>query len=357
MRIPHLDELKKILTEKNCNAFISNPKNIFYFTNYMPHATAHAYITVDTQLLYVPALEHEDASKRASEFEIILMDGKEKISTFVSRHILEQKPKTIAIEEGYLTVQEFKVYEKKFKHVKLENISEDINKMRMIKTPNEIARLQEAARITDRAMNAGFLALREGITEFEVAAEIEYEMKKQGSQKVAFDTIVASGSNAALPHATCSNRKIKENEFIIMDIGATFEGYCMDMTRTAFLGKPSSRQKKIYDLVREAKIAAEDGFTNATTPKELDYIARTIINKAGYDFIHSLGHGVGLDVHEKPAVSPLSEDPSMPDGAVFTIEPGIYIPNECGVRLEDTYQVKNGNLYPLTEYPFLFQLN
>lgn len=346
-----------MLTKKELSgSLISNPKNIFYFTDYYPHADAFLYITSDFSRLFVPALEFEDAKLRATDSEAILIDGQQKMISFVAGEILKEKPRNIGMEDLDMTVRQFQAFDKELKGIKLEFISEAIQELRSIKDPDEIKLLQRAGEISDRAMKAGIEFLQAGMTESEVAAEIEYAMKKHGSSKIAFDTIVASGPNAALPHATCSDKKIKENEYILLDIGAVYQNYHSDMTRTVILGQPSPRQQKIYDLVYKAKSTTVGEFQDLKGPQAMDASARSMIKEAGYDFIHALGHGVGLDIHEKPSISSISEESTFKDGFVFTIEPGIYIPKEGGVRLEDTYFIENQALKPLTKHPFQFRI-
>ncbi|HID96168.1 MAG TPA: peptidase M24 family protein, partial [Candidatus Latescibacteria bacterium] len=189
-----------------------------------------------------------------------------------------------------------------------------------------------------------------GMTEKEVAWELESFMRTHGAEKAAFDLIVASGPNGALPHVTASERAIRAGEPIVMDLGCVVEGYHSDMTRTICLGQPDARFREIYQLVLSAQLAAEEAIRPGMTGREADAIARRIIEEAGYgeQFGHGLGHGVGLAIHEKPTLGKLSEDVLEP-GMVFTVEPGIYIPGWGGVRIEDMVVLREDGVEVLTQ--------
>lgn len=223
--------------------------------------------------------------------------------------------------------------------------------MRMIKDKEEIKLIKKAAEISDKAINWVLNNLDEvkNLTEYELVAEIEYIMKKHGSIKPAFDSIVVSGKKTSFPHALPTKDKIAD--ILLVDIGAVYEGYCSDITRT-FLLKDDEEMKKIYNLVYEAKKVAEEHLKEGISAKQIDNIVREFFNDYKELFIHSLGHGVGLEVHEEPRLSNKlkdDEDIILKEGMVVTIEPGLYLKDKFGVRIEDLYLVKKNGFEKLSK--------
>ena len=204
------------------------------------------------------------------------------------------------------------------------------------KDKGEIDKIRKAVQITDRAFSEILGFIKPGVKELEVAAELEYRMKKHGSSAPSFETIVASGKRGALPHGIASAKRIKKGEFVTMDFGAIFDGYTADMTRTVMVGKAGKKQKQVYDLVLKAQRRAISRARAKMRACDLDRTARDLIDRAGYGkyFGHGLGHGIGLVVHDNPAVNPANQVQLEP-GMVITIEPGVYLPNWGGVRIED----------------------
>lgn len=218
--------------------------------------------------------------------------------------------------------------------------------LRLVKDAGEIGAIARAAQITDAALAEALAVWQPGMTEKRAAWEIERRMREMGAQDVAFDLIVASGPNAALPHHRPGERELRESEPIIIDIGAKVDGYCSDLTRTICLGKPTARFLKIYAIVLEAQRAALSAVQAGAVDKDVDAVARDIITRAGYGrkFGHGLGHGVGLAIHEGPRLSPMAREPKpLQSGMIVTVEPGIYLPGWGGVRIEDLVEVtENG---------------
>jgi Xaa-Pro aminopeptidase len=205
-----------------------------------------------------------------------------------------------------------------------------------VKDGEEIANIRKAVAISDEAFKRILPLIKPGIREIELAAEMEYQMLMLGSEKPAFETIIASGPRSAMPHGVASRRKIKNGEFITLDFGATVNGYVSDITRTVVVGKASARHKKIYNWVLKAQLAGIKKVKAGVMAREVDKVCRTIINKSGYGktFGHGTGHGIGYYIHVGPGLSSLSNDKLMPNNVV-TIEPGIYIQGFGGVRIED----------------------
>ncbi len=204
------------------------------------------------------------------------------------------------------------------------------------KDKNEIERIKKAIKITDRVFSEILGLIKPGVRELDISAEIEYRMKRYGSVTPYYETIVASGKRSALPHGVASGKKIGKNEFVTMDFGAVFDGYTADLTRTVVVGKANKRQKEVYNLVLKAQRRAISKAKPKMKACDLDKIAREVIKKAGFGkyFGHGLGHGIGILIHDNPAVNPTNQQ-LLELGMVITIEPGIYIPNWGGVRIED----------------------
>ena len=221
-----------------------------------------------------------------------------------------------------------------------------VNELRCIKTQEELENIRKAEEIGDRAFEFILGVIKPGMTELEVAAELEYHMKRNGAWKTSFDTIVASGFNSSMPHAVPGMKKIEKGDFITMDFGCVYNGYCSDMTRTVVAGRADDRQKKIYYTVLEAQKIALDRIRAGLKGKEIDKAARDYIDAAGYKgcFGHGLGHSVGLYIHEEPRLSVTGET-VLQENMIETVEPGIYIPGYGGVRIEDLVVVtKTGHV-------------
>ncbi len=216
-----------------------------------------------------------------------------------------------------------------------------IMQSRMVKDEDEISLITKAEAIGDAAFSHILSWIKPGVSERELSLELEYFMKKQGASKLSFDTIVASGPNASMPHAQVTDRKIQQGDFVTLDFGCVYQGYCSDMTRTIAIGKITDEMRKVYKIVLEANLRAMDCIREGVACNEIDKAARGFIADAGYGkyFGHGLGHGVGLDIHEEPRFSPKC-DVITKENMVITNEPGIYIPGQFGVRIEDLVVVK-----------------
>jgi Xaa-Pro aminopeptidase len=225
-----------------------------------------------------------------------------------------------------------------------------VERLRSVKEPEELALIIKAVDLVDTAFQHLKAMIRPGMTEKAIAWEMEKTLREQGSEEVPFEIIVASGPNSALPHARPTERAVCSGEPLLIDVGAKVNGYCSDFTRTLFPGKASRTLGQIYDIVLEAQLSAIEGIESGMDATQADGLARSIIERAGYGdvFGHGLGHGVGLAVHESPLVGPTSSD-TLVDGMVFTVEPGIYLPGQGGVRIEDMVVLENGKVRILTK--------
>ncbi|MFQ5814763.1 MAG: M24 family metallopeptidase, partial [Anaerolineae bacterium] len=262
----------------------------------------------------------------------------------------------VGFESAHLTVDQHREWQEvaedavSTSEFELVPTKELVEMIRAVKDEDELGKIKKAIALADEAISHIVDFIEPGMTEKEVAWEMEVFMRTHGAEKLAFDLIVGSGPNGAMPHATVSERAIRAGEPIVIDMGARIDGYNSDMTRTICAGRPDDKFKEIYDIVLEAQLTAEQNIRPGMQGKQADDIARQVIEKAGYgkEFGHGLGHGVGLAVHEKPGVGRLSEDVLVP-GMVFTVEPGIYLPGWGGVRIEDIVVLKEDGVEVLTQ--------
>lgn len=258
----------------------------------------------------------------------------------------------IGFDGNTLAFGQYKHLKKIFPKVKFLPKVNCIEKIAAVKDADEIAKIKKAVSITDAVFDEILEVITPKATELDIAAEISYRQRKHGSEKDAFEVIVASGDRAALPHARASSKKLKRGELIMLDFGCVYKGYHSDMTRTIALGKPSAEAKKVYQTVLDAQEKAIESAKSQIKTKELDAIARDYIEQKGYGkfFRHSLGHGIGLQIHEQPRISAVSKS-TLECGNVVTIEPGIYIPKLLGVRIEDDIVITDGACEVLTKSP------
>ena len=250
---------------------------------------------------------------------------------------------TLGYEEIYLTVAELMNYEKNL-NAKLVPFNKEIYGFRAVKEEWELERMRKAQEITDKAFAEVLPRIKVGMTELELQAELIYCLYKNGGQGLSFDPIVVSGPNTSLPHGVAGDRKIQEGDFVTMDFGVLYQGYCSDMTRTVAVGYATEEMKKVYNTVLEAQLAGIAATKAGVIGKEIDGAARKVIADAGYGeyFGHGYGHSLGLEVHESPSPNASNANP-MPAGAVCSAEPGIYLPGKFGVRIEDvTVLTENG---------------
>lgn len=274
----------------------------------------------------------------------------------------ENSIKVIGMENRSLSHLDFCYYKSLFTGIEVKGLGDSMLHLRQIKSETEVEKIRKASEITDLALSAALLKLSPGMTELELAGLIEYYFKKHGAEDTAFRSIVASGERSALPHSYASPTPLKDEGFLLIDIGCTYRGYCSDMTRTLYLGSSSSEKHiHMYNTVLEANRRAISAVRPGITSRELDSIARSYIEESGYGeyFDHGLGHGVGIDVHELPSISPTSTDIPLRAGMVITIEPGIYIEGLGGVRIEDcvlvtedSYEILSKTSKNLTCIPF-----
>lgn len=307
-----------------------------YNRRYMTNFTGSAGVVLITQkeAKFITDFRYvEQAGKQALGFEIVQHEGL--IAEEVANQAKAMGITKLGFEQDHITFALYKVYEAAIEG-ELVPVSGMIEKLRLIKTPSEIKILKEAAEIADAAFTHIAQYIRPGLTELAVSNELEFFMRKQGAASSSFDTIVASGHRGALPHGVASDKVIEKGELVTLDYGAYYNGYVSDITRTVAVGAPSDELKGIYDIVLEAQLRGMAGIKPGMIGKEADALTRNFISEKGFGeyFGHSTGHGIGLEVHEGPALS-IRSDTILEPGMVVTVEPGIYVPGVGGVRIED----------------------
>lgn len=257
--------------------------------------------------------------------------------------------RSVCLDPKLITVRQLDLLKEKCKGVEFGFLTDLCLKHRRVKTDAEVAKIKKAQAITDAAFTHIISFINESRTEIEVAAELEYFMRKNGAGGLAFDTIAVSGKNSSLPHGEPTGAILTKNSFLTMDYGAKYAGYCSDMTRTVVLGKADEEMKRIYNTVLTAQSEAMKFIKSGVSCRDADKAARDVIADAGYGeyFAHSLGHSLGLEVHELPAASPRSEE-ILVAGNIVTVEPGIYIPGKYGVRIENMVLVTENGCENLT---------
>lgn len=283
----------------------------------------------------------QQAGKQCRGYEIVRHG--QQLTADIKAVLERLEIKKLGFEKDYITVGQHAKWTSEMEGIELIPLEDILLDLRAVKDLEELELLAQAAAIGDKAFTHILGFLRPGLSERRVALELERHMQDLGASGPSFDTIVASGVRSSMPHGVASEKLLEENDFITMDFGCVYKGYCSDMTRTVVLGKASPRQREIYEIVLEAQLAGVEGIRAGITGKEADSVARDIIAAKGYGehFGHGLGHGVGLAIHESPRAGATSEDILAVNNLV-TVEPGIYLPDWGGVRIEDTVVVQEG---------------
>lgn len=339
-----IDEFRQILGKKKADfGLFYNPDstrcnpNMLYFSGY---SGSGALIIPKNKspFLIVPQMEFQRARKSAIK-KVYSMEKKrffESIHNIVKK--IRLKSKNIAIDKSAVTLNAYKHFKKQFKKAKTKDISFECMKLREIKTEKEIQYTAKSCSYADKILQKMIKSIKRFRTESEAAAFLEYETKKNGLE-FSFNPIVASGSNASMPHHQPSNAKIKKG-FCVIDFGVKHKGYCSDITRTVYIGRPSLKEKEIYNFLLKIQEEAIKLAKNNKKCSELyDFVNKSLGKYRKY-FTHGLGHGVGIEIHEMPNLTLNSKD-RIKNSMIFTIEPGIYLPNKFGIRIEDTILFKN----------------
>ena len=338
----HLDGLDAIL--------LTSEANCYYATGFMGEGIA--LVTRRGSWYFTDSRYTEAADKAIGNAAVIREVSREKpFSVLINEALAEAGAEKAGFEEQRMTVAEHAVYSEKL-HYTLTPASSLMTELRGSKDEEELSCMTAAQRIAEGALEQILKEIRPGMTEKEIAARLNYLMVSAGAEKTAFDTIVASGPNGSMPHAVPGMRKVREGDFITMDFGCVYKGYCSDMTRTVALGRPSDEMRNVYDIVLQAQLAGIAAAKAGVTGAVIDGAARKVIQDAGYGvyFGHSFGHSLGIDIHEAPNAAPGNDKP-MPDGAVVSAEPGIYLPGKFGVRIEDVMILRPDGAQVITKAP------
>ncbi len=309
------------------------------------------FITKRKSCLIVDSRYYEKAEQQACCEVRLLTDLRKQLYELIE----EQSIEVVSIESKTVTVSELDDYKKLFNALIVDSspwLSTTLERMRIIKSEEEIAKIEAAQRIAEAAFSKLITSIRVGMTEKQVASVLNFYMMDLGADGISFDTIAASGVNSACPHAVPTDKPLQNGEFLTLDFGAVVDGYHSDMTRTVVIGKPDEDMKNVYNAVWGANTDALKAVRSDITGKLLDNVARSTLEAWGYEkyFTHGLGHGVGLEIHEAPAVSSRSAS-TLHEGMIITIEPGVYIPHRYGVRIEDMVVVTADGCMNLTKTP------
>jgi Xaa-Pro aminopeptidase len=286
--------------------------------------------------IFLTDFRYKDQAKQQVTNMTVKVVERELFSSLSGLSQVKQKRVKLGFEAQHLSCKTYQTLRALLPECLMVPTEKLVESLTVTKDNGEVAKIRKAVEITDRVFSEILDFIKPGTSELDLAAEIEYRMKKRGSSTPYYQTIVASGKRSALPHGIASGKKIRKNEFVTLDFGAVYDGYTADLTRTVMVGKANRKQKQVYSTVLKAQQLSIGKARAGMKACDLDGVARRVIKRAGYGkyFGHGLGHGIGLQVHDNPAVNPTNQQRLEP-GMVVTIEPGIYIPNWGGVRIED----------------------
>ncbi len=344
--INRVNNLRKQMKLEGLSSFlITSPYNLKYLTGFTG-TTGLALIGLDEAFFITDFRYTEQAEKECVGFEIVKNVGP--ILEVVADLVAEKDIENLGFEESFVSFKQYVELEELFE-VDLVPISGMVEELREVKDEEEIAIVEQACAIADKAFSHILTYIKPGMTEIQVANELDFYMRSLGASGVSFEVIVASGLRSAMPDGVASDKIIEQGDLITIDFGCYYKGYVSDMTRTISLGEPSEKLREIYTIVKEAQQKVLDVAKPGMTGVELDAVARDYIASKGYGeaFGHSTGHGIGLEIHEGPNVSKMAEKAFVP-GNIITNEPGIYLPGIGGVRIEDDMLVTENGIKRLT---------
>ncbi len=342
-----IEKLQNFL-EKGEAALIFGGSNRFYFTNF--HSSAGVVVVTPDKAVFLIDFRYFEKAKRViSAVEVELCNNTYKqLSSILS----ENSIKRVYLETEKVNLSLFARLKEALDGIEISSerkVQDFIDSLRAVKTKEEIAFIKSAQELTDKAFSYILERISIGRTEKEIALDLEFFIRKNGAEAVAFDFIAVSGKNSSLPHGVPTDKPLQNGDFLTMDFGAKVQGYCSDMTRTVALGTVTDKQKTVYDTVLKSQLLALGGIKQGVVCKDIDVLARDFINESGFEncFGHGLGHGVGIDIHENPSFN-TRDTTVLKSGMVLTVEPGIYLENEFGVRIEDMVAVTDTGYENLT---------
>lgn len=349
----HFQQIAASLSAHGLDAMlITGEANRLYASGFHSAGTDGVALVTEKQAYYFTDSRYTEAAERHVQGAVIREVGRGRgYGVLINEALAEQKAEKVGYEDAYMTVRDFEAYRKAL-HAQLLPATDLLTALRRVKDAEELSAMEDAQRIAERALEEILHEIRPGVTEKEIAARLQYLMLHYGASDMSFDPIVVSGPNGSLPHGVPSEKTIQSGEFVTMDFGCIYRGYCSDMTRTVAVGSVTDEMRTVYETVLQAQKAGIAAAHAGITGHDLDGAARAVIEQAGYGdyFGHSFGHGVGVEIHEAPNASPLNEQP-LPAGAVVSAEPGIYLPGKLGVRIEDVIILEEGGCRDLTRAP------
>lgn len=345
-----IERISSALLGKADCALITDDINRRYLTG-MKSSAGTVLVFPEKAYLLIDFRYIEKAREVVSHCEVIEQkDTYAQICELLDKH----GAKTISVESGSLTLQRLSVFREKLAEYEFltdDTLTDALYALRTVKTAGEIVKIKAAQSLAEAALTALLEELHAGMTEREIALSLDFHMRRNGAEDLSFETIALTGAHTSMPHGVPDDRQVQKGDFVLMDFGAVVDGYHSDMTRTVCVGNPSDEMRKVYEIVLQAQETALAAVKNGISGKELDAAARNVIEQAGYGehFGHSLGHGVGMEIHEFPNAGPRSEKPLV-CGSVVTVEPGIYLPGKFGVRIEDFVHIKENCCENLTNF-------
>ena len=323
--------------------------NRFYASGF--HSTGTdgvALVTREGNFYFTDSRYIEAAHNKVQNAEIAQTDAAHPYVDLINAAMEKTHVQKLGFEDACMTVADYRHYSEKL-HCELVPATELLISLRQSKDAEEVERMIAAQRIAEGALDQILKEIKPGVTEKEIAARLQYLMLAGGAENMSFDPIVASGPNGSMPHAVPTDRKIQEGDFVTMDFGCIYQGYCSDMTRTVAVGHVTEEMEKVYHTVLQAQLAGIAAAKAGATGHDVDAAARKVIEDAGYGpyFGHSFGHSVGVEIHEAPNATPANNNP-LPLGAAVSAEPGIYLPGRFGVRIEDVLVLQEGGCMDIT---------
>jgi Xaa-Pro dipeptidase len=344
-------------------SFVTSSENVFYLSGYYtdPHERllALAVFQEEEPFLVCPGMEVHDAKRSGWDHELIgysdIDNPWEMILNSINKRM--DRVSKVAIEKEHMNVERYEQLLRLFPHSTFVSGEEKLRLLRMVKDASELKIIEEACALADYAVEFGVNEIKEGKTELEILNALEFALKQKGVTEMSFSTMVLTGANAASPHGNPGNTKIQKGDLVLFDLGVVVDRYCSDITRTVAYGDINDKQKEIYDTVLKAQLAAIEASKPGVSAADVDLTARRIIAEAGYGeyFPHRLGHGLGISVHEYPSLTETNQL-IIEEGMVYTIEPGIYVPDVAGVRIEDDVFITADGAKILTKFPKELQI-
>jgi Xaa-Pro aminopeptidase len=337
--VGRMTKLRRLMGERGLDAvWLSSPANIRYFSGFTG-GSSYLLLLPESAYLITDSRYDEQAAAEAPDWTVEKSQDKE-----ADLHRLGAGAVTWGVEEESLTWGVFRQWQSALPGARAVELSQELSRLRQRKDHEELALMRRALAMTDEAFSYILTVIKPGLRERDIDRELSFFLREKGASGGSFDFIVASGVRSSMPHGTATDKVLETGDFVTMDFGCIYEGYCSDFTRTVCLGEPSAKQREIYDIVLQAQLAGLGALGPGVACREADRVARDLITEAGYGehFGHGLGHAVGLEIHESPRLSSKSEAVLEP-GMVLTVEPGIYLPGWGGVRIEDMALItKNG---------------